>query len=70
MENKMTYEEAFEELKEIEAAIQDETVSIDLLAEKIKRASELIALCQSKLKNTEAEVNKIIAQMEQRPTNE
>jgi len=69
MENNITYEEAFKELKEIEADIQNETVSVDVLAAKIKRASELIAICQAKLKNTETEVNKIISQMEQKPNN-
>ncbi|WP_295667713.1 exodeoxyribonuclease VII small subunit [uncultured Mucilaginibacter sp.] len=65
----MSYEAAFKELREIEADIQNEAVSVDVLAEKVKRASELIALCQSKLQKTEFEVNKIISQMEQKPTN-
>ncbi|MCO5948076.1 exodeoxyribonuclease VII small subunit [Mucilaginibacter flavidus] len=69
MEINMSYEDAFKELRQIEADIQNETVSVDVLAEKIKRASELIALCQSKLTKTEAEVNKIISQMEQKPAN-
>jgi len=33
------------------------------LAEKVKRASELITFCQTKLRSTESEVNNIIAQM-------
>jgi len=68
MENNITYEVAFNELRKIEAEIQNESVSVDVLAEKIKRASELIALCQSKLTKTEVEVNKIISQMEQKPS--
>jgi exodeoxyribonuclease VII small subunit len=44
--------------------IENESVSVDVLAEKVKRASELITFCQTKLKSTESEVNKIIAQME------
>lgn len=69
MEINITYEAAFKELREIEADIQNEAVSVDVLAEKIKRASELIAICQTKLTKTEAEVNKIISQMEQKPSN-
>lgn len=68
MESNITYEQAFEELKQIESDIQNETVSVDVLAAKIKRASELITICQAKLKNTEQEVNKIISQMEQKPS--
>ena len=67
METNITYEAAFKELRQIEADIQNESVSVDVLTEKIKRASELIAICQSKLTKTEAEVNKIISQMEQKP---
>jgi exodeoxyribonuclease VII small subunit len=68
MESNITYELAFEELKQIESDIQNETVSVDVLAAKIKRASELITICQTKLKSTEQEVNKIISQMEQKPS--
>jgi len=37
---------------------------VDQLAQKVKRASELITFCQGKLRSTETEVNNIIAQME------
>ncbi len=66
MEKNMTYEQAFDELKNIAAEIEDETVSVDVLAEKVKRASELITFCQNKLRSTESEVNKIIKQMERK----
>lgn len=65
MENKvLTYEEAYKELALIASEIENETISVDVLALKVKRASDLITFCQTKLKSTEAEVNKIIAQME------
>ena len=64
MERTMTYEEAYRELEQIAQEIEHETVSVDVLAEKVKRASDLIALCQTRLKATEGEVNKIIARME------
>lgn len=60
----MTYEAAYAELTQIAREIEDESVSVDLLAEKVKRASELIAFCQKKLKSAENEVNKIISQIE------
>lgn len=66
MEKNMTYEQAFEELRTIAAEIEDETVSVDVLAEKVKRASDLITFCQTKLRSTESEVNKIIKQMERK----
>jgi exodeoxyribonuclease VII small subunit len=64
MEQTLTYEEAYKELALIAKDIENESVSVDVLAQKVKRASELITFCQTKLKSTEAEVNKIIAQME------
>lgn len=64
MEKTLTYEQAYAELAQIAAEIENETVSVDVLALKVKRASELISFCQAKLKSTETEVNKIIAQME------
>lgn len=64
MEEKLTYETALSELAAISKEIENETISVDTLASKVKRASELIEFCQSKLKNTEAEVSKIISRME------
>ena len=64
METNLNYEAAYKELAQIAKEIENETVSVDVLAQKVKRASELITFCQTKLKNTEAEVNNIIAQME------
>ena len=64
MAETLTYEIAYNELQEISFEIESETVSVDLLAEKVKRAAVLIAFCQAKLKSTETEVNKIITQME------
>jgi len=64
MENKLTYEEAYKELEAIRDEISNETISVDVLSDKVKRASELIAYCQEKLRATETEVNGIIAQME------
>lgn len=64
METNLTYESAYKELAAIAKEIETESVSVDVLAQKVKRASELITFCQAKLKSTEAEVNKIIEQME------
>ena len=60
MEPNLTYESAFEELTTITQDIESGTVSVDLLAEQVRRASLLIAFCQSKLRDTETEVNRII----------
>jgi len=67
MEKNLNYEEAYAELALIAQEIETESVSVDILAARVKRASELIAFCQTKLRSTETEVNKIIKQMENQP---
>lgn len=64
METPLTYEAAYAELQRISQEIENESVSVDVLAEKVKRASYLIQYCQAKLKSTEEEVNNILTQME------
>jgi exodeoxyribonuclease VII small subunit len=64
METNLTYDSAYRELAQIAKDIENETVTVDVLAEKVKRAAELITFCQAKLRSTETEVSKIIAQME------
>ena len=65
MEKELTYEAAYKELKQLTTEIENETVSVDVLAEKVKRASFLIGFCQEKLRSTEKEVTNIINQMNQ-----
>jgi exodeoxyribonuclease VII small subunit len=64
MVTNLTYEQAYSELRTIAAEIEKESVSVDVLAEKVKRASVLIGYCQDKLRSTETEVNNIITHME------
>jgi exodeoxyribonuclease VII small subunit len=59
----LSYEQALSELKKIAEAIENESVSIDELADKVKRASELVEYCKEKLRNTEAELDKVIGKM-------
>ena len=66
MDQQTSYESAYAELQKIAREIETETVSVDVLAERVKRAAELISFCQDKLRKTEMEVGKIIEQMEKR----
>jgi exodeoxyribonuclease VII small subunit len=68
MEQHLTYESAFEELSAITQDIESGTISVDLLAEKVRRASVLIAFCQAKLRDTETEVNRIIEGLNKQQT--
>ena len=64
MENKLTYTEAFEQLKSIVKQMENADISVDDLAESLKKASKLIAICKDKLTKTESEVNKAISELE------
>jgi exodeoxyribonuclease VII small subunit len=58
------YTEAFSELQTIISEIEGGAISVDKLAEKVKRAAILIRICQDKLKATEGDVNQIFAELE------
>ncbi|WP_257659020.1 exodeoxyribonuclease VII small subunit [Parapedobacter lycopersici] len=61
MKEQYTYTDAFEELQSIVAEIEQGAISVDELAEKVKRASQLIQVCKVKLNATEEEVNQVLA---------
>jgi exodeoxyribonuclease VII small subunit len=61
---KMTYKEAKKELEEIVASLEDDSLDVDLLSERVKRATQLIHFCKSKLLKTETEVKTILQEFE------
>lgn len=65
MDESYQYTEAFAELQEIVAEIEQGEISIDELSEKVKRASILIAVCKAKLTATEADVSAILDTLKQ-----
>jgi len=58
------------ELEKIVTDIESEEVDVDVLAEKIKRASFLITFCKGKLRTAEDEVKKVLSEMEESPAEE
>jgi exodeoxyribonuclease VII small subunit len=55
------YAEAVEELEEILAELD---VDVDLLAERVKRAADLVQLCRRRLDAARVEVTRIVADLE------
>ncbi len=51
-----SYDAAMQEIQNIVAELQNENVGVDALAEKVRRASELIKMCREKLRQTESDV--------------
>lgn len=64
MKQELTYTEAFEQLKNIVKQMENADISVDDLADNLKKASKLIAICKDKLTKTENEVNKAITELE------
>lgn len=64
MAEKLDYNEAIDELESIVNEIETGEISVDVLSEKIKRASFLIEYCKKKLTSTEKEVEKLLEGLE------
>lgn len=64
MSKKPNYQEAYDELQTIVGEIEDGEITVDELSIKVKRASELIAICKEKLSATEGDVEKILKELE------
>jgi exodeoxyribonuclease VII small subunit len=55
---------AIRELEQILAGIEGEEVDLDRLADELRRASELLELCRSKIRKAELEVSQIVQKLE------
>ncbi|WP_308502181.1 exodeoxyribonuclease VII small subunit [uncultured Alistipes sp.] len=55
-----SYAEAIAEIERILGRFRNEEMEVDSLAAEVKRATELIALCKTRLHKAEEEVNKIL----------
>ena len=64
MADQINYSDAFEELQRIVTEIEHGEISVDELSQKVKRATELIKICKTKLTTTEEDVNKILKDLE------
>ncbi len=56
MTTNLSYSEAFASLEKIVEQIEDDSIQLDTLAEKVKQANELIQYCEAKLRSIETEV--------------
>ncbi len=56
MKPDISFDEAYAAIEEIVQQIESESIPLDALAEKVKKARELLAFCNEKLRNIEAEL--------------
>ncbi len=59
----ISYREAKAEIEKIVALIESDELDIDQLSSKVKRASKLVAFCKQKLTETDAELQKILEEL-------
>lgn len=59
------YAAAFAELEQILDELEDDEVDIDVLAERVARAAELIHVCRSRIASAQMNVEQIVADLEQ-----
>ncbi|MES2772708.1 MAG: exodeoxyribonuclease VII small subunit [Bacteroidota bacterium] len=59
MTTNLSYTEAFAALEAIVEQIEDDSIQLDQLAEKVKQANDLIQYCEAKLRSIEGDLKRI-----------
>ena len=54
--NNVTFDQAWQQLQQLVTAIEDETLPLDELAQKVKLAKSLITFCDEKLRGIEQDL--------------
>lgn len=62
-DKEMKYSDAMTELQNIVKRMQDSQIGVDDLATATRRALELLKICKEKLKTTDEEVKKCLAEL-------
>lgn len=57
MKSNLTYSEAYVKLEELVDQLEDGNIPLDKLSAKVKQANELVAICESKLRQIQTEID-------------
>ena len=60
----LSYDTSLEELQRIVEDIENESIGVDALSEKVKRAPELVQFCQAKRRQTEQDISQTLTKLE------
>ena len=66
----LDYASAVAELDEILTELEDESLNVDILTDRVRRASELITFCRERITSAKLGVEQIVANLEQLGTSE
>ena len=58
------YADAMTELEEILDELEGDQLDVDVLADRVRRASELITTCRARIARAQADVDSIVAELE------
>ncbi len=64
MTEEIGYADAMRELGDILAELERDDLDVDLLAERVRRASELIKVCRTKIARAQDDVDRIVVDLE------
>jgi exodeoxyribonuclease VII small subunit len=59
MKKKLTYNEAYTKLEELVEQLEDGSIPLDKLADNVKQANEWMEVCETKLRQVEAEIESV-----------
>ena len=60
----LTYNEALSQLEQILSSLRSDTCDVDTLAERTRRASQLLKECRKRLTRTEEELTQVLDELE------
>jgi exodeoxyribonuclease VII small subunit len=63
-EEQISYNDALAELDEILAELEGDSVDVDHLGTRVKRAAELIALCRGRISSARLEIESVVADLD------
>lgn len=64
MTEEVGYADAMHELEQILRELEGDQLDVDVLAERVRRASELIKLCRGRIARAQTDVDQIVTDLE------
>lgn len=64
VDEQIGYNDALAELDEILSELEGDTVDVDHLGTRVKRAAELIALCRGRISSARLEIETVVADLD------
>lgn len=60
----LSYRDASAELEEILAELDQDTIDVDVLSQRVRRAAELIRVCRERIAGARLDIDRVVAELE------